>query len=152
MLLLLLSHKLLLMKVISISKICIHCFSNITSISYLGPISIFVPSKHRLCWPCIRSTVVTRYQPVVCTKRQEEAQSPCYPKNPPSQGCSSHPHNASLNLALMYEFPWLSALRSLTPHCCPLCSLLPSPYPKERGQALSATPWHAGSCEAKRLQ
>lgn len=47
----------------------------------------------------VRSAVVTGYQPVVCTKGEEETEGPHDPKHPPSQGCSSHPHACSLLLS-----------------------------------------------------
>lgn len=75
----------------------------IALLSYLSPVGIFVPHRCRLCLPSIWSAVVACDQPVVSTKCQEETQSPYYPKNPPRQGCSSHPHNSGLYPALKYD-------------------------------------------------
>lgn len=124
-------------------------------LSYLSPIGIFFPCWGCLHRPCILSTVVTSHQPVVCTKGHEETQSPYRPENPPSQSCGSHPHDSNLRPPSLCPFssafsPQVSA--SSAPHWCPLLSPLPSPCPKENSLALPATPWHAGSCRAKKLQ
>ena len=115
-------------------------------LSYLSPIGIFLPCQYCLRRPCIRSTVVTGHQPVVCSKGYEKTQSPHCPKYTPDQGCSSHLHNSDP------KPPWLS-VKSSAPRRCPLCCPVPSPCPKEKQ---SGTPCHSlawwGSCGKEKPQ
>lgn len=103
--------------------------------SYLCPIGIFFACQGCLRWQCIWSTVVTGHQPVVCTKGQEETQCRYRPKNPPSQGCNSHPHDSSPNTS--FTLPFLLSFqplgqRLLSPSLVPTAALCP-------GRALKKT-------------
>lgn len=101
---------------------------------YLCPIGIFIACQGCLRWQCIWSTVVTGHQPVVCTKGQEETQCRYRPKNPPSQGCSSHPHDSSPNTS--FTVPFLLSFqplgqRLLSPSLVPTAALCPAPVLKK---------------------
>lgn len=115
-------------------------------LSYLSPIGIFLPCQYCLRRPCIRSTVVTGHQPVVCSKGYEKTQSPHCPKYTPDQGCSSHLHSSDP------KPPWQS-VKSSAPRRCPLCCPVPSPCPKEKqsGTPCQSLAWW-GSCGKEKPQ